>query len=290
MDINRFAHHFPHLSIVETFEYCAIFGGSEEALKIEFFDNIYDTIDNNIIKRFAEFDRLVQPSFIKEPPYSKLLHSVTKSDAKKGNIFKKSHLNQPIAQEILDDLIELDIVEFENSREPALKKDPKQKLKKSVRRYRIQSKVRFIKPFYRFYFSYLLKEKENIANGKTKPLYEKFSKNIDKFFSYPFEQITAALLHKDFDLYDCGSYWDKNSEFDIYANTEDGKLIVGECKYKDRKVCKSELTKLQKKCEQSGIKPDIYLLASKSGFSKELEGMKEEVILYDMQSFKRLLI
>lgn len=289
MNLHRFSQHFPHLSIVEMFEYCAIFGGVEEHLSISFFDNIYDTIEDNLIKHFDDFDNLIAPEFIKEPPFSKLLHAVTRSDAKKGNCFKKAHLPTASAEEILQDLIDLDVLELENSREPIIKKDPHKKLKKELRRHRVQSKIRFVEPYYRFYFGYLHGQKENIQAGKLQPLFENFSKNIDKFFSYPFEQITTQLLQKEYDLQDWGTYWDKDNEFDVYANTKEGKLIVGECKYKERRVCKNELTKLQKKCEQSGIKPDIYLLASKSGFSKELEGMSKEVILYDMESFKRLL-
>ena len=100
--------------------------------------------------------------------------------------------------------------------------------------------------------------------------------------------MTTQKLASEYDLLESGTYWDRDNEYDLYAVTENNKVIVGECKYKDRRVCKSELTKLQKKCEQSNLQPDIYLLASKSGFSKELESMKDRVILYDMDSFKTL--
>jgi len=290
MDINKFSRHFPHLNMIETFEYCSLFGGVEDALEMKFFDNIYDTIEDNIIKRFNDFDKLIEPQFIKEEPFARLLWAITRSDAKKGNCFKKARLSNTSGDEVLHDLLELGIVELENSREPIVRLEPNQKLKKELRGYRIQPKIRFVHPFFRFYFGYIFYEKQNILSGVTKPLFEKFSANLDKFFSYPFEQMTLQLLQKEYNLQDFGSYWDKDNEFDVYANTSEGKLIVGECKYKDRKVCKNELTKLQKKCEQSQIAPDIYLLASKSGFSKELESMSDSVILYDMQSFKRLLV
>ncbi len=38
-----------------------------------------------------------------------------------------------------------------------------------------------------------------------------------------------------------GSYWDRKSEFDLFCHTESGKIIVGECKFKGKKVCKNEL-------------------------------------------------
>ena len=57
-----------------------------------------------------------------------------------------------------------------------------------------------------------------------------------------------------------------HSEFDILAVTESKTVILGECKYKDRKVCKNELTKLKAKALESGLKVDVFALFSKSGF------------------------
>ncbi|MGM0534056.1 MAG: DUF234 domain-containing protein [Campylobacterota bacterium] len=286
--MTRFWQHFPHLGVVDAFEYWAIFGGVEDDVEIKFFDNLYDTIEDNLIRRFDDFAARIQPSFLLERPYSDLLWAATKSDAKKLNVFKKSGLGQNRAQELLEELIDMEVLTLEPSREPVPQKKPGQKLKKEFRGYVIQPKVRFVKPFYRFFFRFVLHQRENICLGSTKELFSEFSKNIDKFFGYPFEQLTTEKLAGEYDLIESGTYWDRDNEYDLYAVTEDDTLIVGECKYKDRRVCKNELTKLQKKCEQSGLQPDIYLLASKSGFSKELESMKDKVILYDMNSFKTL--
>jgi len=67
-----------------------------------------------------------------------------------------------------------------------------------------------------------------------------------------------------------GSYWDKNSEFDILAKSADGTVIIGECKYKNRKVSGNELHKLKQKIKQSNLKVDRFALFSKSGFSNSL--------------------
>ncbi|HHO65228.1 MAG TPA: hypothetical protein ENJ71_01770, partial [Epsilonproteobacteria bacterium] len=91
-------------------------------------------------------------------------------------------------------------------------------------------------------------------------------------------------------LLSSGSYWDQYSEFDILAVTRDKKLILGECKYKDRKICKNELNKLKDKALQSGIPVDLYALFSKSGFSNELLGMKDKnLLLFDLNDLKILL-
>lgn len=66
--------------------------------------------------------------------------------------------------------------------------------------------------------------------------------------------------------------------------------ILGECKYKDRTVCKNELTKLKMKAAESGIKVDVYALFSKSGFSKELLSMQDDnLLLFDLGDLEVLL-
>jgi len=68
------------------------------------------------------------------------------------------------------------------------------------------------------------------------------------------------------------------------------KIILAECKYKERKICKNELTKLQQKAQYSGIKVDVYALFSKSGFSKELLSMKSDnLLLFELNDLETLL-
>jgi hypothetical protein len=61
-------------------------------------------------------------------------------------------------------------------------------------------------------------------------------------------------------------------------------------RYANTKSKKSELSKLQEKCEQANIKPDIYALFSKAGFSNELKGLKgSNLKLYGMKHIQALL-
>ena len=65
-------------------------------------------------------------------------------------------------------------------------------------------------------------------------------------------------------------------------------MIVAECKYKDRKVCKNELTKLKLKAAQSGLQATYWVLFSKQGFSGELLGLKDkDLLLFDLQDFRK---
>ncbi len=87
-----------------------------------------------------------------------------------------------------------------------------------------------------------------------------------------------------------GGYWDINSEFDILAKSRDNLVIIGECKYKNRKVCRSELLKLKRKVQISNIRVDKFALFSKSGFSRELlKSRDKDLILFELKDFKSLL-
>jgi len=69
------------------------------------------------------------------------------------------------------------------------------------------------------------------------------------------------------------------------------KIVLGECKYKGRKVCKNELNKLKDKAIYSGIAVDTFVLFSKNGFSNELRGAAEQnLLLFELEDFKRLLL
>ncbi|RUM71600.1 MAG: hypothetical protein DSZ09_02805, partial [Sulfurovum sp.] len=112
--------------------------------------------------------------------------------------------------------------------------------------------------------------------------------------SLVYEQLSNDLLIHYYanksPIISAGSYWNIYSEFDILAVNKEKKIILGECKYKERNVCKNELTKLKQKALESGIKVDIYALFSKSGFSKELLQMQSNtLLLFDLDDLKVLV-
>jgi len=175
-----------------------------------------------------------------------------------------------------------------------LKVHPKQKLKKELRSYRIQDKLRFVDPFMRFWFGFVTSYRDELLQKKDERFLENFGKHYERLRTLVYEQLCDALLVQYYEkrspLITHGSYWDQHTEFDIFAVSEDREIILGECKYKDRKVCKSELTKLKSKALQSGIRVDTYALFSKSGFSKELHAIQDEsLLLFELNDLQILL-
>jgi len=291
----RFHHYFNYLTLEQSLEYFSILGGAEENIEIDFFDDLFSMVKTNFVEEFKKFQNLVSPSYLLESPYREVLIAVARGDGKFYSVLRKARLSESIGRQVIDELVDLDVLFVENSRETPLKTHPKQKIKKHLRSYRIQDKLRFSEPFLRFWFGFVEIYHKELEAGKGDRFLANFEKHYERLRTLVYEQLCDALLveyyaQQGVEIVASGSYWNQYSEFDILAVTDQKKIILGECKYKDRKVCKNELRKLMAKAEQSGISVDTYALFSKSGFSNELlQHQDEKLLLFDLNDLKLLL-
>lgn len=268
-------------------------GGIKEHIELDYFESVSVMVEANFVKNFSTFEQMVTPSYLLETPYRELLMVVARGDGKYYSVLRKAKLSESVGERIVNELCELGVLRVELSREQPLKMHPKHKLKKELRHYRIQDKLRFVDPFMRFWFGFVSYYRNELIKGKSERFMENFYNHYERLRTLVFEQLCDDFLvdyfAKTTPLVTHGSYWNRHSEFDILAVTGDKKLVLGECKYKDRKVCKNELNKLKAKALQSGIKVDIYALFSKDGFSNELLGMRDEnLLLFDLNDLQRL--
>ena len=275
-------------------EFFAFFGGIKEGVEIDLFDDLEEVILHQVLVNIEVYAMLISPSYLLEEPYRKFLIAIARGDGKVLNVFRRAGVSETAGEELLSELIRLHVVELEVSRETPLKQHPRHKLKKNLRNYRIQSKIRFTLPFYRFWFGFVEPYRESIGRGKTEAFLQNFSWHQDRCASLSFEQLSNDLLADFFakkdPLLSRGSFWDRHSEFDILSVSRSGKIILGECKFKGRKVCKSELNKLHEKAMHSNIPVSTYALFSKNGFSNELLQSKgEDLLLFDADDFRQLL-
>ncbi|MBT8347922.1 MAG: hypothetical protein HKP62_00550, partial [Sulfurovum sp.] len=271
------------MELEQAVEYFSILGGIGKNIELDYFDDVFSMVESNFVQNFSKFQTLVSPSYILESPYREILMAVARGDGKLYSVLRKAKVSEALGEKIVQELVNLNVLKVEASRESPLRNHPKHKLKKEQRSYRVQDKLRFVQPFMRFWFGFVTYYKKDLASGKGDAFLENFEKNYDRLRSLVYEQLCDALLVNYYEernpLISSGSFWNIYSEFDILAVSQDKKLILGECKYKDRKVCKNELTKLKAKAEESGIKVDVYALFSKSGFSNELLSIKDENLL-----------
>ena len=276
----------------QAIELFAVFGGVGDTLELDFFDDLDSIVRFNFVEQYRLLNEQISPSYLIEEPYRWLLVAIARGDGRLSNVFRKARVGESLGLRLLNELVDLDIIEFEDSREPALKKYPNQKLEKSLRNYKIEPKILFKKPFHRFWFGFVEPYHKELNSGNSVLFYENFNQHFARLHSFVFEQLSQELLNLHFDnqLVINGNYWDKHSEFDILATHKDGRNILGECKYTNRRVCKSELSKLRQKAETSELKADIFALFSKNGFSNELKNSTDkDLLLFELDDFWRLL-
>ncbi|NLY04398.1 MAG: DUF234 domain-containing protein [Campylobacter sp.] len=187
-------------------------------------------------------------------------------------------------------LLENGYLMLERSREQKpMPKRKNEKLPKELRRYIVHDKVQFKSNYMRFWFRFIEPNLALLRQGDITSVLDIIKADFDNYASLAFENLSISMVKKwlnmpNLEIY---SYWTKEFEIDIYAQTKQGEFILGEVKYKERKMCKNTLNALKKKAEKMGIDPKFILLISKSGFSQELFTLKgEKLKLFDLESFK----
>lgn len=271
-------------------EYFSVFGGLGWEIDID--SSLEDLIESEILDNFGSLYNQITLLTTNEPQYLKLLTNLARGDRRIFSAFNKSGLSNMSGGLSLKHLQEVGILEAEYSREEPVLKDGS-KLKREVARHRISHKMRFTSPFLRFWFYFISPMKKEIEVGNYEKVIENFRQHHQAFIGYTFEELSNEMLkHKlsSSQLIESGSYWDRHVEIDLMATSLDEKLIIGECKWTNHKLNKKELNKLLEKCEKIDFQPDILMLFSKRGFSKELLSMQDKHLrLYSCEDFEDLL-
>ena len=293
--LRDFHHAFPYLEIDPLIEYFAFFGGVEDRMDIDPFGGLEATIQREIIERYPQAREWIEPSYLHDDPYRSLLIAIARGDGKILNAFSRAGLSESVGGQMLQSLESLSILRIIASRESRPQRRKGQQLPREYRGYRIQPKVRFVQPFYRFWFGFVAPYASQLEQGDSRRFWENFHRHRDRALSLVFEQLSNALLVKRLSHTDpilsYGSWWDRRSEYDLLAITRSGRLILGECKYKGRAITRGELTKLQEKAAQTGIRVDTWALFSRNGFSKELERMAgDDLWLFGIEDFFQLVV
>lgn len=271
----------------------AIYGGMNNNASLDLFDSVDLSTYIHFVQEFTKTQEFINPSYLMETPYKEILIAIARGDGRFSNVCKRARVGEELGSRLIDELSSLGVVSIEPSRQAPLRANPKHMLPKHLKKYRIEHKVRFVKPFYRFWFGFVEPYREMLLHGDGSLFSENFEAHKERAYSLLFERLSVLLLKNYFRAKDPiisqGSFWDQYSEFDLLSISKSGKIILGECKYTSRPVTKKELTKLKEKAVQSGIKVDRYALFAKSGFSNELLGLKDEVLLFSLDDFRALL-
>lgn len=209
------------------------------------------------------------------------------------NSRKRFSLNRKVphfkASGIINELLSQGLLTLEKTKEQKPLRHRYQRIPKSERNYVAQDKILFKSHFVRFYFYFLKPNEDLIKKGEFESVLETIFRGFEYYQSLCFEQVGKELLAAKFGLKNVSSYWHKDIEVDFYYEKGDF-CILGEAKFKNRKICKNVFHLLQHKALALRLKPNFFVLFSKSGFSGEFFRKKERnLLLFDINDLKFLL-
>ncbi len=262
-------------------ELFSIFGGYDEAINTD--ENVESLITHHILEPFEiHRTRLLAP-LQNNPLYLNLLHAVAVGDRRQGSAYRRARIGKERGAEAFEFLRYSGYLSLERSREMPLERaHPKQRFKKEVEHHRISHKYRFTSPFLRFWFAFVEPFSKSIRAGDFLPFMNHFNEQFNAFVGFTFEELCDLYIreilapHFKSDILDSGSYWNREVEIDLFIETMEEEIWVGECKWTNHKVNKKEFHKLEEKWTKLFITPDKILLFSKRGFSNELRDMKDK--------------
>lgn len=277
----KFSQKYPFLINSQLLEYFSIFGGLEDCCAFNFLTQSKEESLLELANSTIVYDNF--PFFIFQEPFRSFLINLTRSDAKRATVSKKSKIGFDLTTSIIDELLANNIIRVVQSREEPLQEYPKQKIKKEFKDYKIEPKIYFNYPILRFWFRFVEPFRDSNGLKDEKEFLNKFRQRDIKLYSIVFEHLSIEVLKQYFSRLNikmqCNSFWDIHSEFDMYCKSSNEKYIVGECKYSNRPITKAQLLKLEYKIEQSNLNSDYIVFFAKSGYSKELEKLKSKTLL-----------
>ncbi|OIP54363.1 MAG: ATPase [Helicobacteraceae bacterium CG2_30_36_10] len=273
-------------------EYFSVFGGL--GWEVDVSKPVEVLIKELILENFELIHEKMEQLTLGEKNNQRLLRALAVGDRRIFSAFNRAGLNNSNGGSALNFLQEKGLIQIEYSREePAKSLNPNSKLKKEIARHRISHKVLFTQPFVRFWFYFIAKYTKEIEAKNYTNVIKNFQERRNSYTSLVFEELSEVLLNyhlRDAYIISSGSYWDANVEIDILTITHDERVYVGECKWTNHKINKSELTKILDKCARLDIKPTQIALFSKRGFSKELLSKQgKDLALYSSEDFKALI-
>jgi len=256
-------------------EYFTVFGGLDIALNME--ESLDKLIQKHILKEYKFLRNDISKLTTGDERYHKLLSASVLGDRRTNSSFKRASFSFDDGMDLVEELRDMGFIKIERCAEDVY----------------VSDKILFNTPFLRFWFAFVSPIFKRIRDKDYEEFYKIYNNRKAEFTDLIFSQLCHEFVKEFFSeekIYNIGRYWDDDREVDIVAKTKSGKKLVGTCKYTDKKVSKSELTKLKENSKNAKIEPAIYMIFAKKGFSSELKSLKSDTLLLFTCKHLKLLV
>ena len=256
-------------------EYFAVFGGLDKKINLDL--PLDELIEKHILKEYKYLRNFVSDITKGNEKFHAVLSASALGDRRTNSSFKRIKMDFDDGMDIVEDMRDIGVI----------------KLERSVGDAYVSDKIFITSPFLRFWFAFISPVFKGIRDKNYEEFFKIYNNRKVEFRDLVFNQLSHEFVKMTFTedkIYNIGRYWDDEIEIDLVAKTKSGKYLVGVCKYTEKKLKKSELTKLKENCEKVEIVVDNYLIFSKKGYSSELKSLKSDSIkLFTCKSLKVLI-
>lgn len=259
----------------EVVAYYGVFGGVPHYLiQIDQQKSFYENLQAVALERgsilFNEVEFLLRQELREVMSYFAVIQAIALGSTTMNEIEQKSDIDRTKLTYYLNNLIELGIVE----KVFPVTMSVKQKAKSRKGLY-------FLKDaYFRFYFTYMFPYMSELIDAGSEYVVEKIIKpDLNRFMGSVFEKVSGQFLNRlkregqaPFYFVILGRWWEKTEEVDLVAFDQEGRLLVGECKWTSSPVGLKVLHKMiaLKDCIKPEASQTWYYLFSRSGFTQEL--------------------
>jgi hypothetical protein len=261
-------------------EYFAVFGGM--GWNIDMNKPLDELIEEKIFANYRYIHGDIAKITQSNKTHHALLTALASGDRREYSAYRRAAIARKEGEESAAFLIKFGLLIREKSQE-----DPADSSEE------VSDRLVFVAPFMRFWFSCVSPYYKGIKEGDFTEVKERWENTKQTFFEPIYEMLVIVLVKQSFKedpFKKIGSYWDKSNEIEILGQTKSGKIVAGTCKYSKAKANKSELSKLQEKCDKAKLKADIFVIFSKNGFSSEFKKEKGDVLrLFALKNLKILM-
>ena len=255
--------------------YYSIFSGVPYYLSlinpnVSFRENVMKNILMNGSVLFNETEFLLKQELREVQQYNAIIESIALGDTKINEIYQKTGIEKTKLPYYLNSLISLGVVKKEY---PVTMK-VKERAKSRSGIYKIDNS------YFRFYYAFVYPYTSELLDGAENIIFEDVvMKQLSMFVSYEFEKVAISHIRQlsneskiPIRPIKLGRWWSKNQEIDLVGIDVNNRYIFGECKWRNEKLGMEILEKLKLKSMTLNVNLEdcIYMLYSKSGFTKPL--------------------
>ena len=287
---------FPHRSLDDQLRFFSVVGGIPAYL--ERFDprrSLAHNVAQNVLRRGSPLydePRFLLMQELQDPrTYYSICRAVALGRTTPNEIAQGAGLtDRGSSSPYLQTLRDLRLLE---RRSPATERNPER-----TRRGR----YRLADSFLRFWFRFVLPNTSALEAGQADRVWKsRVLPHLDQHISITFEDIAcdhlwrlqrSGQLEAAYDR--IGGWWRGGTEVDVVADSDEGPLLLGECKWSKRAVGTNVLDALVTKSEsviadRKGARPEVkFALWSRAGFTKDLvrRAKRDGVLLFDLNALK----